>query len=266
LKTRSHKRQPHVDENFWKSPSSTALESWFVSYSLLVPGAERFIVRSCRPYLEDRNLPEILRRDLHLCFFQEQQHALGGDAFQRSAEKQLVGFSRFRRVSEILNYRLLDKIFPMNFKVAIASAMEQMNSAIASYGLANLTKVSTNQPFRQNSQWHFIEEIEHREVIYNLQTHLKIGWIQRLFAGVLVFQSFCFWITLGSWIVAANRQNTGLNAFSSIMAATKSSGALLATMAFALLRYLKPDFHPGLEAIPHDWEALTGELDTPQPM
>jgi predicted metal-dependent hydrolase len=261
MKPRHHKHLPKVSPGFWTRASATPLEPWFVSYSLLVPSAERFIIRSCRRYLDDPELPVKLRKDLQLCFFQEQQHALAGDEFQKVGESKIRGFTAFRKIAEFVNYRCLDVLLPNTFKVAAASAMEQMNSAIAAYGLENLDQVSGDPAFRQNNLWHFVEEIEHREVIFDLQTHLGLGRFHQVATGLLVFGSFCFWISAGSLIVMLNRpvskvpgKNLGVRDFWSTI---RIAGAMFS----ALKRYLKAGFHPRHDPLPHGWESTKMALN-----
>ena len=261
MKPRHHKHLPKVSEAFWKGASTSPLEPWFVSYSLLVPSAERFIIRSCRRHLEHPELPVKLRRDLQLCFFQEQQHALAGDGFQKMGESEIRGFSTFRKIADFVNYRCLDLMLPSAFKVAVASAMEQMNSAIAAWGLENLELVSDDPDFRKNNLWHFVEEIEHREVVFDLEAHLGLGRFYHVTSGLLVCASFWFWITAGSLIVIATR---GLPKKQHQGASNGSLASCLLPakiLVAALKRYLKTDFHPRHEPVPHDWNKTKVELD-----
>ena len=261
MKPRHHKHLPKVPDAFWAGASSSPLESWFVSYSLLVPSAERFIIRSCRRYLDDPKLPVKLRKDLQLCFFQEQQHALAGDGFQNVGESKILGFRTFRKIAEFVNYRCLDLILPSPFKVAVASAMEQMNSAIAAWGLESLDDVSTDNAFKQNNLWHFVEEIEHREVIFDLQTHLGVGRCYHVASGLLVCASFFFWISTGSLLVSANRwasKNWLHKKSHGRMASCRLSAKVLVA---ALKRYLTAGFHPRHEPFPKGWDESKAAFD-----
>jgi predicted metal-dependent hydrolase len=54
-------------------------------------------------------------------------------------------------------------------------------------------------------KWHFVEEIEHREVVYDLMQEIKISSNQKTIASLMAFSSFCFWITLVSLILRLNQ-------------------------------------------------------------
>ena len=256
MKKRSHKVLPAIDKAFWYSSSSTPLEPWFVSYSLLVPGAERFIVGSCLAYTKHPDISDKLKSDLYLCFYQEQQHALAGDEFQKLGEQNLHGFYILRHICEFLNYKILNRVPGTNWKVAVASAMEQMNSSISTYGLNHSTNISQNQAFVSNSVWHFVEELEHKEVIFDLQQTLKLGLISRILAGLLVFSSFCFWISLGGLCVAINKSFKDKPPTYSLKSTAVQWVEINLSMFEGLLRYWKKDFHPRQETLPMEWNQI----------
>jgi len=223
---------------------------WQVAYCALVGGSERFIIRSCAPWL-GRATPA-LRARLKLCFGQEANHALTHDHFLRSAGAEMPGLRAVARWNAFVCFRLLEPLFPSRFRLASAAAMEQLNTAIALSGIRAPAIPPGESELGRMLLWHYVEEIEHREVVFDLMEEAGAGFLLRLSAMALVFGSFAFWITFGA-VLAALPQGGGLKGSSRLL---WGEGAVFPGMIASAARFCRPGYHPREDLLPPGFAEL----------
>ncbi len=221
------------------------LSAWFFSYCLLVAPSERFIVRTASKSMRMIS-NEKLQEELRICFFQEVKHAESHELFSNRYFDKHPFIKIFYKFSSFFNYTILDKIAPHSLKLSIASAMEQLNAEIAYFGLTKVKQLNSGENFKEMLSWHFVEEIEHREVVFDLLKEVKINRVSYFLGILLVGFSFSFWITCGAALIMARRPITF---FSGLIRSYGSSGILTRFIKSAV-RYCKKDYHPSGESIP----------------
>ncbi|MFT6326257.1 MAG: putative metal-dependent hydrolase [Crocinitomicaceae bacterium] len=221
------------------------LSVWFLSYCLLVGPSERFIVRSASKSMRSIS-NKTLQDKLKLCFFQEVKHAESHELFSCRYFKIHPILKTFFDFSSFFNYTILDKIAPHSLKLSIASAMEQLNSEIAYFGLNKVSSLNSDENFKDMLSWHFVEEIEHREVVFDLLKEVDTNRLSYILGILLGLFSFSFWITLGAALIMLARPITFFTGF------FKSLGGngILIRFIKSTIRYCKKDYHPSNEIIP----------------
>jgi len=236
-------------------PQNIALDSvendsfmsvWFLSYCLLVGPAERFIVRTASKSMRTISNEE-LQEELRACFFQEVKHAESHEVFSDRYFDEHPIIKKFYDFSSFINYKCIDKLAPHALKLSIASAMEQLNSEISYWGLKNVDSLHCPDDFKEMLCWHFVEEIEHREVVFDLLKEVKTGRATYLAGIGLVLFSFSFWITVGAILMTLTKPRT---MFGGLFKALGSNG-VLRKMTQSSLRYCKKTYHPSVELIPN---------------
>ncbi len=233
-------------------------ELWFVSYCLMVSEAEDFIIRSCAKSMRSQNNSALIGR-LKQCFLQEKQHSMAHLGFNRKFLARRGWFRAFLQLNSWINYGVIERISPPRLKLAVAAAMEQMNSEVSYYGLSH-PSLSADSAFLDLLRWHFVEEIEHREVVFDLIQELALSRLERALGVFFVLFSFCFWITSGALLIrlgcgSMRRDDFGL---------FKANG-ILQRLVRSAFRYLRKGYHPSMERIPEAFFMIQPSLDSLKP-
>jgi predicted metal-dependent hydrolase len=217
---------------------------WFLSYCLLVSESEKFIVRQVSPQMKSIESARLIA-DLKLCVFQETQHAQSHKFFN---DKYLVNrplISLYLALSKFVNFSLLETITPTPFRLSAASAMEQLNAEISYFGLRQLHSISSDHSFQNLLGWHFVEEIEHRDCVYDLIKETNVSRLYVLLGALLTLFSFSFWITAGAFLISLRHPRLLLQ-----LPTLFSSDGILLRLVQSTVRYLKHNYHPSDEILP----------------
>ncbi|ABC29899.1 predicted metal-dependent hydrolase [Hahella chejuensis KCTC 2396] len=247
MKKRKLPTQVATSMNYKRIQSESFLSCWFLSYCLLVSSAERFIIRSAGDAMRDVDNAE-LKDNLKLCFFQEAQHARSHGAFSEGYFEQRPILRKFVKVNDFLNYGVIETLAPWKLKLSFAAAMEQLNAEIACFGLQRLSEISKEESFRQMLSWHFVEEIEHREHVYDLMQEKGVGQGARVLGMILVWWSFSFWITSGAALICGMQWRLLRQGGKDI----RKQGVLLRLLRSAW-RYCRKEYHPSVEKLPPEF-------------
>jgi len=244
MKKRIFKSATIESIDFNKIEHESFLTQWFMSYCILVSSAERFIVKSCSQGMR-QSTNQVLNNNLKVCFFQEIQHAESHEIFNELYFHQNKLIQIFSNFSSFINYKVIAAFAPLSLKISIASAMEQLNAEIAYYGLSHIRDLTSNPEFSDILVWHFVEEIEHRDYVFDLMKELKINFMIQKIGMILVLFSFSFWITAGALII---NSRTGFRKFELFQ--LFSTDHLLERFYKSSKKYLTKNYHPSHEQVP----------------
>ena len=224
------------------------LASQFLNaYTLLIPEGERFIIRSCRRYLDRADSG--LRKELSGLFFQESAHAREHRRVLAAMRKEGLGLDLFRRLAERILYRLLEPLTPSKLRLATAAAIEHHNAAIAGFFLGQgLMQGVRSEEMRRLFLWHFAEEIEHKEVVFELLQRTSRSRLLRAAGLFGSWATFLSYLAVGSLFLGLKTRAIFTSGFwrEMIMHCCTREG-LLAVVVTESLRYLESDFRPRVE-------------------
>jgi glycine C-acetyltransferase len=216
------------------------------AYTLLIPEGERFIIRTCKPYL-NRAEPE-LREELKRLFFQESAHSREHGRVLKVMRAQGLSLDLFEKITNFLSYRLLEPLFPLKLRLSTAAAIEHHNAVIAAFFLdQKLLRGARIKELRRLFLWHFAEEIEHKEVVFKLLQSISPSWSLRAFGLTFSFGTFLFYLGLGTLLLGL-KTGTVLNGqfWSELFTQCRGRKGLFSVILKESIRYLKPSFHPRL--------------------
>ncbi len=222
---------------------------WLISYALLVAAAENFIIRTCRQFI-NAETPAKLRENLRLCFGQEAQHAISHEEFYKSVSRNNKFLMPFIFLYELLCFKMLPSILSPKFQLVVAATLEQINTRIASVTLQKAwLDSSISEDIKAMMTWHFYEEIEHREVVFDLHKTVDIPiWL--VFGGVfLTFVNFVLWISLGAFLLILFSAEGRVRHFRGFFTMIGGKESLLYEMADASCKLLQTEYHPSQESL-----------------
>src|SRR5439155_25660385 len=164
------------------------------AYTLLIPNGERFIIRSCRHYLNW--IAPDLKEELEDLFFQEGSHSREHARVLEAMNAEGLGLNAFRGVIEWLSHRVLEPLTSPELHLATAAAIEHHNAVIATFFLEQeLLRGVRNGELRRLFLWHFAEEIEHKETVFKLLQSVSGTWLLRALGLFFSFSTFLlYWV------------------------------------------------------------------------
>ncbi|CAN5514934.1 metal-dependent hydrolase [soil metagenome] len=227
--------------------------------NLLFPAGERFFVRSVRHYEKDLRDLE-LRARVRGFYAQEGAHAREHDKYNALLEGQGFDVGRFLRFYETVAFRIVERLSPPKVRLAATAAAEHYTAIMAENSLRLRFLDHADPRMRSLLAWHAAEEIEHRDVAFDVLTEVGGGYAVRI-AGLAIATAMLgsFW-TLGAAMLLAQDPDATLSRVASDWAKMRKRKAEDAAdrksvFVSGIRSYLRRDFHPSQADIDH----LAGE-------
>ena len=214
------------------------------SASLSMPYLEPYLIRSmreARPLIRD----ERLREELDLYVRQEAAHykqhrnfndALAGQGYQCLADLE-------QRLDD--DYSRLGQEKSLKFNLAYAEGFESMALAIGHMLIEDREYLfgRSDSAVASLVLWHFVEEIEHKNVAFDVFDHLYGSYFWRIF-GLVYATGHMFWRT-GQGYRALLKEDGLWYTRRSRWTLLKLLGRIFRKLTPKLLRILRPGYHPG---------------------
>ena len=212
-------------------------------YTLLVPDNETYYVRQLK-YWEDQISDQQLLGELQNFCRQEMQHGIAHKRYWHNMDALNIRYRGFVKLVGWLNYKLLEPVIPRKVHLAIVATIEHINAYLAHYYLSNNVLEHADPDMKTLFNWHFSEEIEHKDVAFDVFQHISGNYFIRIAGALLVLPLFYLINTLGTLYLLAQdgklfRRKTWADCFHFLF----TRGALMHSMKHAF-DFFRPGFHP----------------------
>ena len=214
------------------------------TYTLLVPDNEHYYMRNIRCAYERLKDPELKVRVQNF-IQQEGQHGVAHKRYWENLSAQGLKFKGFLSVTNFLSYKFLEPIFPLSMQLSVIAAVEHINAYMGHIFLEDNLLKQADPRKRLLFNWHFAEEIEHKEVSYDVFQEVSGNYPLRV-TGMLLTVPLFYLFSLAGTLYFSWQCREILN--------TKSWSDwfrflfMREKVAIKSLRYLvvyfKPSFHP----------------------
>lgn len=173
-------------------PGQKAVSALLVASSLALPHLEPYLIRTmsaARPHIHDPSLLE----DLQRFSAQEGHHYRAHKAFNERV--RLGGFPELARFEAELeaDYRRFTDTKSLRFNLAYAEGFEALSMNLILL-LIETEGMPSGSPVEDLWGWHFVEEIEHRTVAFDVYQHLAGTYRHRLLIGAWAQWHFFSWV------------------------------------------------------------------------
>ena len=224
------------------------------TYTILVPDNEHYYMRNIRrtfESLKDSGVKARVRNFIQ----QEGQH---GVAHQRYWENSTgMRFRGFLKLTGLLSYRFLEALFPLSMQLSVIAAVEHINAYMGHIFLENDLLKEADPRKRLLFAWHFAEEIEHKEVAYDVFQEISGSYLLRIVGMLLTAPLFYLFSLMGtvyfSWQWGKLLSARSWYDWFSFLFIREKVG--FKSLSYLLL-YFKPGFHPRQIADHHLAEAF----------
>jgi predicted metal-dependent hydrolase len=165
----------------------------FIAGSLLLPHLEPYLIRSMRAAEEHVADPAVLD-GLRKFVRQEAQHYQMHKKFNETI--RLAGFPELEAFEKELSddYHRFTNTKSLRFNLAYAEGFEALTMNAVKHMMEPNGFGEDLPPFMQMIEWHFVEELEHRTVAFDVYDHVCGGYFYRLFVGAWAQWHFTSWM------------------------------------------------------------------------
>lgn len=174
-------------------PSDHALSFRLVAGSLLLPHLEPYLIRSMKAARKHVRDPKILD-GLDRFAAQEGHHYRMHMKFNASIRRS--GFPGLEAFEKELSddYHRFSRTRSLRFNLAYAEGFEALTMHTVKLLMEPDGFGEDLSPFWQMVEWHFVEELEHRTVAFDVYDHVVGGYAYRLAVGAWAQWHFSSWI------------------------------------------------------------------------
>lgn len=235
----------------------------FDALSLTFPDGERYFIQCVRLFRDQINDPDLQQRVTDF-IKQEAQHGIAHDKMNKILIDQGMPVDKFiGHVNQRFGHAL--KRYPAQFNIAITAACEHLTALMAEAFFSEKVTMQDAHPFiRALFAWHSIEEMEHRDVAYDVmqkiaKTPKSMRYTALGLVSVMMF-GFTMQRTNGllkadgfSFTERARMIKQGLPWFI-------GENGILTRLKGAYLDWYKADFHPSQHTIIHQYQTWVDAL------
>lgn len=165
----------------------------FIAGSLLLPYLEPYLIRSMKAAEKHVTDPYVLE-GLRKFTFQEGQHYQMHKKFNATIRR--AGFPGLEALEQELSddYKRFTSTKSLRFNLAYAEGFEALTMNAVKHMMEPNGFGEDLPVFMQMVEWHFVEELEHRTVTFDVYDHVCGGYFYRLVVGAWAQWHFTRWI------------------------------------------------------------------------
>jgi predicted metal-dependent hydrolase len=225
-----------------------------IASSLLLPHLEPYLIRSMKAAEKCVTDPKVLE-GLKAFAAQEGQHYRMHMKFNATIRRS--GFPGLDALEKELSddYHRFTKTKSLRFNLAYAEGFEAFTMTVVK-AMMEPDGFGENLPvFMQMFEWHFVEELEHRTVAFDVYDHVCGGYFYRLIVGAWAQWHFTRWVrrVAAYMLKVSPPPKRGTNeVVEHKTAAPMARGLSIRVLLPALLRIYLPSYTP------HDVEIAPG--------
>ncbi|WP_432209084.1 metal-dependent hydrolase [Acinetobacter variabilis] len=171
------------------------LTRMFDALSLTFPDGERYFIQSVRLFRDQIKDPDLQKRVADfIC--QEAQHGIAHDKMNNLMREQDMPVDQFiQRLNYMMNYDLKNR--SPEYNIAVTAAAEHLTALMAETFYGQKDTLRNAHPFvRAMFAWHAIEEMEHRDVAFDVMKDVAKTpeWLRQYTLLITTFLMFGFTI------------------------------------------------------------------------
>jgi len=173
-------------------PGDARASSFWIGLSLTMPYLEPYLIRTMKAATKQVTDPKILD-GLKGFAAQEGQHYRVHMKFNESIRRS--GFPGLEALEQELSddYQRFTKTKSLRFNLAYAEGFEALTKNAIKFIMEPNGLGEDLSPVMQMFEWHFVEELEHRTVAFDVYDHVCGGYFYRLFVGMWAQWHFLNW-------------------------------------------------------------------------
>jgi predicted metal-dependent hydrolase len=218
------------------------------AFHIVFPAGEKFFIRSVRRYMDEVKDPQT-RKNIKDFIAQEIVHGNEHEKFWDVMRSQGIPVDSFRKFYETTAYDtiepLLLKLFGVDLGLSTTAALEHYTAMLAELAFEEDVFAQLPEELSQLLMWHAAEELEHKEVAFDLLKDINDSYSLRM--GGYALGTMLLWTYgFGGMLYFLSQDNEFKSR--SLLDKVKDVGSMFKYLGSSLgknwIDYLRPDFHP----------------------
>lgn len=228
---------------FWLNASPVATYHFNV-FALFIPNGEAFFMKSVQHFIDQITDPVLLNQTKA---FIKQEGNHRREHLKYSVHAIFKFYPKLK--SNPYQFRLTKLIALLGgskFRLAMTAAGEHFTAILADYYLRHPEQTQNiPEPVKNLWHWHFVEEIEHKAVAFDVLRAIKVGYCTRTLGYLFMSWFFIIGYLLPFFHMARiDKQLTKWSFYKSCFAYFLTKPGILRHLFKPYIAYFKPTFHP----------------------
>jgi len=221
------------------------MSRYFDSFSLAFPALERFMIDVVRDITKDLPKDDPVKKEAKDFIFQEAQHSIVHDHYNQQVLKSGVQAPKMARFLH-WSIALMNKHLSLKSRVAVGAGIEHFTSLMAEHFIASGMFSTAHPKIRALWEWHSLEELEHKSVLFDVYKNgAKGGYFRRAVIFVAgVFYVNYLSINYAKELMESEGEQTGRFFFFKSLRRLFGRHGVLKSLRAPTFHYFKPGFHP----------------------
>lgn len=214
------------------------------SLTLLLPEVEHHLIRSVKRALPQIQQP-LLQQQVRLFSGQEGQHAAQhGKLWQLLRQQGYSIDAHVQQVNQLLAHELEPRC-SLGLNLAIGAGLEHLTTLMARLALEEHLLAEAEPSLRDLFEWHAIEEIEHRTVVYDVLQTVTSSYGIRLLGLIISHVLVLGLLNVGVIrLLAQDRKLLDKQVWRAMLQFWLTKDRFLFKALVNAWRYCQPNFHP----------------------
>ena len=239
-------RKPELDFDIPRYWHGGSLRATHVANAInfVFPAGERFFIRSVRHYLPQIADP-VLRARAEGFIGQEAQHQRAHLAAFAAIERHGFEIRNFLEWYERLAYGKIEPATPPILRLAATAALEHFTATFGELALSTELLEPSHPTMQRLLRWHAAEEIEDRDVAYDVLQQINPSYAVRLLGFLIAVGTILpFWLIGYRHLMRQEPERPDRQDSAGRARIRTFWGKHGPTFARRFLSYLHPHFHP----------------------
>lgn len=218
--------------------------------SLMFPGGEDFFIRSVKHFADRAADDPKMQADIKAFIGQEMQHSMAHERFNAAVAQNIGNMDWFMWLFTVPTFEWLEpfarKIGLSQFALAITAAAENMTAGFAQslFAPGEAEKIE-RQDIRELYLWHAAEEMEHRDLAFDLYQRIGGNYPVRMAGMAFAYGIILAYVALGTaYLVVTDKEFPWHKLPEQLKDLFTKENALGRVFIEGMLDYMRPDFHP----------------------
>jgi len=216
----------------------------FNSITIFIPEIEKYLILNVKKRINFLENPQ-LKQQAQAFICQEGQHLHQHTKFWNILHASGYKFDTYLRCEQTILFDILERQISLNLNLAIAAGIEHLTTLMAEFALETDLFAEAEGELKQLFEWHALEEIEHKTVLYDvLQNATKNYFLRQV--GMFIAHIFILsLLNLGLAILLyQDRKLFDRKVWQELIEFWITKDKFLYKALFNARNYLRKDFHP----------------------
>jgi predicted metal-dependent hydrolase len=185
---------PQQIQRYWfgKSAFKTHLLN---SLTILLPDIEQYLIHNVKHRIKQIDSSQ-LKQQAQAFIGQETQHSRQHSKFWDNLQFFNYKFDTYLHCLRAILFKTLESRLSVSFNLSISAGIEHLTTLIAEYALESDFMAEAEPHLKQIFEWHAVEEIEHKTVVYDVLQNTNKNYLIRilgLFISNILVLFFLIW-------------------------------------------------------------------------